>query len=362
MSASPFQQAAASIPARLPGFSIGPVDVAPGLVLAPMSGVTDSPFRRLVKLASGDAVGLVVSEFISIELLTQRQLRMAVRMSFAESERPVAVQLYGSDPERMAEAARVVEGAGVDLLDINCGCPAPKIVRRGGGAGLLRDLPQIARILDATVAAVKIPVTIKIRNGWCESTVNALDTLKVAEEHGAQAIAVHGRTRMQLYRGVADWEVVRAMKAAARIPVLGSGDVLTASDALDRFATTGCDGVMIGRGAINNPWIFRQIADEVAGREPFAPTWRDTVEVLRAYRAMLDELYPPKVAPGRMRMMLSRLLKGFHYAPDTRVTCLKMKDPGDMLDHLEAVCAALGVLDVRRIIGTSGGDGEAEAA
>ena len=336
--------------------------VDPGLVLAPMSGVTDSPFRRLVKLASGDAVGLVVSEFISIELLTQRQLRSAIRMSFHESERPVSVQLYGADPERMAEAARVVAGSGVDLLDINCGCPAPKIVRRGGGAGLLRDLPQLARILDRTIAAVKIPVTVKIRNGWCDDCINAVDTLRVAEEHGAQAIAIHGRTRMQLYRGVADWDVVRELKQRARIPVLGSGDVLTAAEALERFASTGCDGIMIGRGAINNPWIFRQIADDAAGREPFAPTWRDTVAVLRAYGAMLDEMYPAKVAPGRMRMMLSRLLKGFHYAPGTRIECLRMRDPVAMLDHLEATCHALGVLDVHRSIGADRDGDEAEAA
>jgi len=247
----------------------------------------------------------------------------------------------------------MVEAVGVDLLDINAGCPAPKIVRRGGGAGLLKDLPRLGRILEAMSRAVSIPVTVKIRNGWSEDTLNALETLRVAEESGAQAIAVHGRTRTQLYRGEADWDVVGQMKAAARIPVIGSGDVLTAADALERFRATRCDGVMNGRGAINNPWIFRQIADEVAGRAPFAPTWRDTIEVLRAYRAMLDAMYPPKVAPGRMKMMLSRLLKGFTYAPETRVTCLRMSDPTAMLDHLEAVCQALGVIDARRSLGAA---------
>lgn len=335
--------------AGLPSFTVGDVRVAPGLVLAPMSGVTDSPFRRLVKLASGDAVGLVMSEFISIELLTRKQLQAAVRLSFSESERPVSVQLYGADPERMAEAARMVEDAGADLLDINCGCPAPKIVRRGGGAGLLRDLPRLASLLDHTVRAVSIPVTVKIRNGWCDDSINALETLAVAEAHGAQAIAVHGRTRVQLYRGEADWSVVAEMKARARIPVLGSGDILSAADALGRFAATGCDGVMIGRGAITNPWIFRQIADEVAGRARHEPTWGDTLEVLRRYHELLLALYPPRVAPGRMKMMLSRLLKGFDRAPDTRVTCLRMSDPRAMLDHLEAVCRAHGALDERRV-------------
>lgn len=330
--------------------------MAPGLVLAPMSGVTDSPFRRLVKLASGDAVGLVVSEFISIELLTARQLRSAVRMGFHPSERPVSVQLYGADPRRMAEAARIVEGAGVDLIDINCGCPAPKIVRRGGGAGLLRDLPQLGRLLDATVAAVKVPVTVKIRNGWCDDCINAQDTLQVAQDHGAQALAIHGRTREQHYRGEADWGIVGALKAVARVPILGSGDVLEPAHALSRFAATGCDGIMVGRGAINNPWIFRQIADVAAGRPAFVPTWRDTVGVLRTYRELLDAQYPPKVAPGRMKMMLSRLLKGFAWRPETRAECLRLSDPGAMLDHLEAVCAALGVLDVARTFAAPGAD------
>jgi len=319
--------------------------IAPGLVLAPMSGVTDSPFRRLVKRCSGDAVGLVVSEFISIEMLTRRELRAQIRLGFDPSERPVGIQLYGADPERMAEAARMVEAAGADLVDINCGCPAPKIVRRGGGAGLLRDLPRLARVIEATVAAVSIPVTIKIRNGWCEDSINALETLRVAEESGARAVAVHGRTRLQLYRGEADWGVVRAMKAAARVPILGSGDILDAPGALRRLRETGCDGLLIGRGAITNPWIFRQIVDEVAGRPATAPTWGAVVEALRAYLGWLEAMYPPKVAPGRMKMMLSRLLKGFPGDPGLRVACLRMEAPSAMLDHLERRCRALGVID-----------------
>ncbi len=329
----------------LSGFNIDGIDVAPGLVLAPMSGVTDSPFRQLVKRASGDAVGMVMSEFISIELLTQRQLSSVIRMSFAESERPVAIQIYGADVGRMAEAARIVEDAGADSVDINCGCPAPKIVRRGGGAGLLKDLPRLAAILDAVNAAVSIPVTIKIRNGWCDDTLNALETLRVAENHGAKAIGIHGRTRMQLYRAEADWNVVREMREAASIPVIGSGDVVDAEGALNRFATTACDGIMIGRGAITNPWIFRQIIDGTEGRERYQPTWRETVELLHFYLEKLLEMYPAKVSPGRMKMMLSRLLKHFPGDPGVRKRCLRMEVPTEMLAHLEQTCLGLGIYD-----------------
>jgi nifR3 family TIM-barrel protein len=329
----------------LPSYAVGPVRVAPGLVLAPMSGVTDSPFRRLVKRCSGEHVGLVMSEFIQIEMLTRGQLRGAIRMAFHPSERPLAIQLYGADPELMADAAMMVEDAGADMVDINCGCPAPKICRRGGGAGLLRELPRLAAILQAVTTRVAIPVTVKIRNGWDASSINAVASLRVAEDHGAAALALHGRTRMQLYTGSADWEAVADLKRRARIPILGSGDILTPEDARRRLAETACDGLFIGRGAITNPWLFRQIAEVASGLEPTSPTWRDIVEALRFYLSLLDEHYPPRVAPGRMRMMLSRFLKGFPTDPELRVRCLKMTDPAAMLDQLELVAERTGVLD-----------------
>ncbi len=344
----------------LPSYAVGPVAVGPGLVLAPMSGVTDSPFRRLVKRCSGEHVGLLMSEFIQIEMLTRGQLRGAIRMAFHASERPIAIQLYGADPEMMADAAMMVEDAGADLVDINCGCPAPKICRRGGGAGLLRDLPRLAALLDAVKARVSIPVTIKIRNGWDDGSINAVDTLRVAEEHGAAALALHGRTRVQLYSGEADWDAVADLKRRARIPILGSGDILTPEDARQRLARTGCDGLMIGRGAITNPWIFRQIGEAARGGAVFAPTWRDVVEALRYYAELLAEHYPARVPPGRMRMMLSRLLKTFPTDPELRVRCLKMPEARAMLDELERVAAATGVIDAptRAEVGEGGGAGD----
>ena len=350
---------------RLPGYRVGPVDVSPGLVLAPMSGVTDSPFRRLVKHCSGEHVGLLVSEFISIDMLTRGQMRQAIRMAFHAEERPVSLQLYGSDPELMGEAAQMVEDTGAEMVDINCGCPEPKICRRGGGAGLLRDLPRLAKILETVTRRVSIPVTVKIRNGWDHNTINHLETLRVAEDNGAMAIAIHGRTRMQLYTGEADWGSVAAVKRVAKIPVLGSGDVLTAEDARRRFIETGCDGILIGRGAVTNPWIFKQIGQVCAGQTPIDPTWRDVITALRLYRGWLDEIYPPVVAPGRMRMMLSRFLKGFPTDAGLRVRCLVMKDPVAMLDHLEEVATATGVYDLPRDHGmgqATGQDSDAESA
>ena len=310
-----------------------------------MSGVTDSPFRRLVRHCSGDDVGLLVSEFIPIEGLTRGVLRSTIRMVFHPSERHLCVQIYGADADKMAEAAKIVEDAGIDLVDINCGCPAPKIVKRGGGAGLLKDLPALGRILETTVKAVSIPVTVKIRNGWSDDAINALETLKVAEENGAQAIAVHGRSRMQLYRGEADWDIVRQMKEEASIPVLGSGDVCDWRDAQRRFQETGCDGVLIGRGAITNPWIFRQIAQGLRGEEVMEPTWRQKIEAVGYYRDLLLDHYPPRVTPGRMKMMLSRLIKGMPEAADVRLRCLRCPDPHDMLEILRVHCEERGIMD-----------------
>jgi nifR3 family TIM-barrel protein len=324
------------MPAPEPALRIGPRVIAPALVLAPMSGVTDSPFRRMVKAASGRDVGMVVSEFISVEMLTRKELRAQVRLAFSEAERPVAIQIYGAEPERMAEAARIVEDAGADLVDINCGCPAPKIVRRGGGAGLLKDLPRLGRIVDTVRSAVRIPVTIKIRNGWCAESINAMHTLRVAEESGAMAVAVHGRTRVQLYTGVADWEVVRALKAEARIPVIGCGDIQTPEAALGRLRETGCDAVMIGRGAILNPWIFAQIGAILRGEAVREPSWGERLALLGSYREALGTQYPGRVVPGRLKMMLSRLVKGFHGAHELRLEALRMDDPDAMLAHLAA--------------------------
>lgn len=290
---------------------IGPVEIAPALVLAPMSGVTDMAFRRLVRECSGDAVGLVVSEFISIEGLTRNDLKTHRMLRYDASEHPISVQIFGSDIDRMAEAAALVQATGVDILDINCGCPAPKVVRKGGGAELLRRVSHLERLLRQVRREVSIPLTLKIRSGWDEDSINCVEVAQMAEAVGVEMVAVHGRTRMQLYHGVSDWDVIGEVKRAVDIPVLGSGDVVSVPTARERVARSGADGLLIGRGAMANPWLFRQIVADREGLELPPPTVGQRLGALRRYRALLDEIYPTKVTAARLRGMTCRTVKGF---------------------------------------------------
>src|SRR5256884_6639022 len=250
-------------------FKIRDLEINPPLVLSPMAGVTDISFRRLLKQRGG--VGLSVSEFISVEGLTRNNPKSKRQMRFYENERPFAVQIFGGQPERMRMAAEMAEEVGADILDVNCGCPAPKVVKHGGGSGLLRDLPRLETILKEIKKAITIPLTIKIRAGYSDSTINAIETAQLAEACGVEHIALHGRTKEQGYRGSADWDLVREIDGVVSVPVSGSGDVVTPEQALERFRETGCDGVLIGRGAMANPWIFRQIEETIQGREPVQP-------------------------------------------------------------------------------------------
>src|SRR6059058_5232440 len=211
-------------------FKIRDVEISPPLVLSPMAGV---PFRALLKRRGG--IGLTVSEFISVEGLTRNNPKSKRQMRFYENERPFAVQIFGGQSERMRMAAEMAEEVGADILDINCGCPAPKVVKHGGGSGLLRDLPRLETILKEIKKAITIPLTIKIRAGYSESTINAIDTAKLAEDCGVEHIALHGRTKEQGYRGLANWDLVRAIKEVVSVPVSGSGDVNSIEQALGRF-------------------------------------------------------------------------------------------------------------------------------
>src|SRR5437899_9334438 len=275
-------------------FKIRNIEIDPPLILSPMAGVTDISFRRLLKRRGG--IGLTVSEFISVEGLTRNNPKSKRQMRFYEAERPFAVQIFGAQPERMRMAAAMAGEVGDDILDVNCGCPAPKVVKHGGGSGLLRDLPRLEIILKEIKRAITIPLTIKIRAGYSESTINAIETAKLAEDCGVEHIALHGRTKEQGYRGSADWDLVREIKRVVKVPVSGSGDVATIQQAFDRFRETGCDGVLIGRGAMANPWIFRQIEDAMHGREPFQPTLEDKRALPLEYFAMLREDLPQLAA------------------------------------------------------------------
>jgi tRNA-dihydrouridine synthase B len=243
---------------------IGAVSIAPATVLAPMAGVTDTVFRRFIRNLGG--CGLIMTEFTSADGVLRAKDQKAKRyLHFYEDEHPISAQLFGSDPRVMAEAARMVEGLGFDLVDLNLGCPAKKVVKCNGGSGLLRDLPAIGKIFEAVRAAVKIPFTVKFRAGWNDEEIVCVELAKLAESCGLCAVALHARTREQGYSGQARWEWIAAIKDAVKIPVVGNGDIRSPEDACAMITQTGCDAVMIGRTAPSNPWIFRQIEQYCSG-------------------------------------------------------------------------------------------------
>jgi nifR3 family TIM-barrel protein len=255
----------AIVPLMLPWFQ----DRFP-LYLAPMAGITDTTFRQLCK---GYGADVMVSEFVSAEGIFRRNERTLEYLEFEEAERPLGIQLFGGDPEHLGEAARMVmDWKQPDFLDINFGCPVNKVVSKNGGSSLLRDCPLLERVASAIVKAVApFPVTAKIRIGWSSETINATTTARLLEDCGIQALAVHGRTKEQGYSGQADWEVIAQVGAAVKIPVIGNGDLLTAQDVARRKAETGVAGVMIGRAAMQHPWIFREIKHFLATGEMLAP-------------------------------------------------------------------------------------------
>src|SRR5215831_5718240 len=255
--AAPLHEAAflKPVPASL---QIGTVTISPATVLAPMAGVTDTVFRRFIRNLGG--CGLIMTEFTSADGVLRKKDQKAKRyLHFYEDEHPISAQLFGSDPKVMAEAARMVEGLGFDLVDLNLGCPAKKVVKCNGGSGLLRDLPAIGKIFDSVRAAVKIPFTVKFRAGWNDEEIVCVELARMAESSGLAAVALHARTREMGYSGQARWEWIAAVKDAVKIPVIGNGDIRSPEDACAMVTQTNCDAVMIGRTAPSNPWIFRQI-------------------------------------------------------------------------------------------------------
>ena len=250
-----------AVPAKL---TIGTVTIAPATVLAPMAGVTDTVFRRFIRNLGG--CGLIMTEFTSADGVLRKKDQKAKRyLHFYEDEHPISAQLFGSDPQVMAEAARIVEDLGFDLVDLNLGCPAKKVVKCNGGSGLLRDLPAIGKIFAAVRAAVKIPFTVKFRAGWNDEEIVCVELARMAESCGLAAVALHARTREMGYSGNARWEWIAAIKDAVKIPVIGNGDIRSPEDACAMVHQTRCDAVMIGRTAPSNPWIFRQIEQYCAG-------------------------------------------------------------------------------------------------
>lgn len=271
----------------MPELQIGNVKLENDLILGPMAGVTDLPFRLLCK---EQGAGLLCMEMVSAKGIMYNNKNTKFLLTIDERERPVSLQLFGSDPDIISEQAKRIEELPFDILDINMGCPVPKIVNNGDGSALMKNPLLAGEIIEKTARAIQKPVTVKIRKGFDEEHINAVEMAHIAQESGAAAIAVHGRTREQYYSGKADWEIIRKVKEAVHIPVIGNGDVWTPQDAIDMRKQTGCDGVMIGRGAQGNPWIFKQILHyEQTGELLEKPSPQEVTEMILRHAKMQME-------------------------------------------------------------------------
>jgi tRNA-dihydrouridine synthase B len=296
--------------------AIGNVILDNPSVLAPMAGVTDLAFRLLAKEMG---CGLVVSEMVSAKGLLYDNFRTKDLIKIDTRERPTAIQLFGSVPSELAEAARRVAENGADIIDFNMGCPTHKIVKNGEGSALMRSPKLAAQILKEMVAAVDIPVTVKIRAGWDADSINAVEVAQILEQAGASSIAVHGRTREQYYNGCADWNIIKEVKRAVCMPVIGNGDVRTVQDAEKLLRETGCDGVMVGRAACGNVWIFRQISSYLkTGKLTDNPSFAEKAATLLRHLDMLIELKGNYIAIREMRRHAVCYVKGFPRSAELR--------------------------------------------
>ncbi|HWR40465.1 MAG TPA: tRNA dihydrouridine synthase DusB [Patescibacteria group bacterium] len=296
---------------------IGGIVLDNPVILAPMAGVSDLPFRLLAKEMG---CALVYSEMVSNKGLLYKNERTADLMRIDPKERPVAIQLFGSEPAGMALAARLVEQAGADIIDINMGCPTPKIVKNGEGSALMRTPELAQRIMASVVEAVNIPVTVKIRKGWDDASVNAVNMAVRAEQAGVAAVSIHGRTREQFYAGQADWEIIREVKNAVKIPVIGNGDVRAPEDAKRMLTLTGVDGIMIGRAAQGNPWIFGRVIHYLRTGEILpGPDFKERITMLRRHLDMLMNFKGEYTAIREMRSHAAWYTKGLPRSAELRL-------------------------------------------
>jgi len=314
--------------------------IRPAAVLAPMAGVTDNVFRRLIREQGG--CGLLMTEFTSADGLARDASRTRRYLYYTEDERPIAAQIFGANPDTLAQAAALVEELGFDQVDINLGCPAKKVVKCGG-SGLLRELPLLENILRRVRAVVRIPLTIKARAGWDESTIVVREVGRLAEDCGVEAIALHPRTRLQGYSGQADWSLIAALKETVKIPVIGNGDINRPEDAERMFRETGCDAVMIGRAAATNPWIFRQMADYFSCGRYDEPAEEDRGRlVVEFFRRLLAAADPE--ALGKMKQFASRFTHSVCGGAALRKAIHSSRSTGEILERVETFFAGAAVV------------------
>jgi nifR3 family TIM-barrel protein len=306
--------------------------VDPSTFLSPMAGLTDSVFRRLIKRLGG--CGLVMTEFTSAEGLTRNSLKSKRMLFYHEEERPVTAQLFGAEPSRLAEATRMVEDLGFDAIDLNLGCPAKKVVKACGGSALLRETKLLEEILKTIRAATSLPFTIKIRAGWSETEIVSVQVGKMAEDLGINAVAFHPRTRVQGFYGSSDWSLIGQLKGTLKIPVIGNGDIVTPEDAFRMKRETGCDGVMIGRGALSNPWIFRQIHELEDGLPLTQPDVAAKYQLIKSYFQLLFEEETPG-AIGKMKQFASWFTHAIPYGAALRKSIYESHTESEVMDRIE---------------------------